>query len=140
VTVSTTTTAPADLQEFMNDLHDKVRGHATRGETDVFLELWSHEHDASIMAAVGGHHVGYDQVAELLHWVSSRLRFDTYDPTVLTVHAHGDLAFSVELEDFTNTEAGQQMTLRTTHVYRREDGAWKLVHRHSEALTPVAEL
>jgi ketosteroid isomerase-like protein len=26
----------------------------------------------------------------------------------------------------------QPSTLRVTHVYRREDGDWKLVHRHAD--------
>jgi ketosteroid isomerase-like protein len=26
-------------------------------------------------------------------------------------------------------------TLRVTHAYRREDGDWKIVHRHGDGLT-----
>jgi ketosteroid isomerase-like protein len=26
-------------------------------------------------------------------------------------------------------------TLRVTHAYRREDGDWKIVHRHADGLT-----
>lgn len=136
----TTTTTPADLQEFLDDLHDKLDGHATRSETDAFLQLWSHAPDASIMAAVGGYRVGYDQVADLLTWVSGQVTFDTFVPHVLIVQAHGDLAFSVALEDYTNRTADQQLTLRATQVYRREEGVWRLLHRHAEALTPVADL
>ncbi|MDQ3576616.1 MAG: nuclear transport factor 2 family protein, partial [Actinomycetota bacterium] len=28
--------------------------------------------------------------------------------------------------------AEQSYTLRVTHVYRREDGEWKIVHRHGD--------
>jgi SnoaL-like domain len=31
------------------------------------------------------------------------------------------------------TEALEPYTLRVTHVYRREDGEWKIVHRHADA-------
>ena len=30
------------------------------------------------------------------------------------------------------------MTLRVTHVYRRENGQWKIVHRHGD-FAPVDE-
>jgi ketosteroid isomerase-like protein len=135
-----TTTTPADLQVFLDDLHEKLEGHATRSETDAFLQLWSHAPDASIMAAVGGYHIGYDRIADLLIWVSARMTFDSYTPRTLIVQAHGDFAFSVELEDYVNRAADQQITLRATQVYRREEGSWKLMHRHAEALTPVAAL
>ena len=136
--MSTLTEVPADLQTYMDNLHEKLRGHATRSDTPPFLELWSHAADASIMAAVGGYHVGYDKVSELLLWVSTQLSFETYEPEILTACADGDLATSVSLEHFTKDAGATEMTLRTTHVYRREDGEWKLLHRHAEALTPVA--
>jgi ketosteroid isomerase-like protein len=140
-TTTTPATTPADFQEFLDDLHRRLEGHATRSETEAFLQLWSHAPDASIMAAVGGYHVGYDEVAHLLTWVSERVTFDAFEPHVLIAEVRGDLAFSVALEDYTNTaREPQAVTLRATQVYRREDGAWRLVHRHAEALTPVAEL
>jgi len=140
-TETTPVTTPADFQDFLDDLHQRHEGHATHSETEAFLQLWSHAPDASIMAAVGGHHVGYDQVAHLLTWVSERVTFESVQQHVLIVQVHGDLAFSVALEDYTNTtREPHAVTLRATQVYRREDGAWRLLHRHAEALTPVAEL
>ena len=135
--MSIATPAPADLQTFIDELHERLRGHATRSDTEPFLELWSHSPDASIMAAVGGYHVGFDEVSKLLRWVSSRLSFDIFEPQVLTVAAGGELAASVALERY--TKPAQEMTLRATHVYRRENGTWRLLHRHAEALTPVDE-
>jgi ketosteroid isomerase-like protein len=137
--VSTSTSVSPDLQKFMDDLHDKLQGHATRSDTEPFLELWSHSADASIMAAVGGYHVGSDEVSKLLRWVSQRLRSDTYSAQTLLAHNGADLAASVELENYTSSGDGPAMTLRVTHVYRKEDGGWKLLHRHAEQLTPVDE-
>lgn len=135
----TTQSISADLREFIDDLHEKIKGHATRGDTEPFLELWSHTPDASIMAAVGGYRMGFDEVSKLLRWVSQRLRSDTYTFQSLATQADGDLAASTGLERLTNSADGQEMTLRVTHLYRKEAGAWKLLHRHAEALTPVDE-
>ena len=137
--MSATRTVPAELQEFINDLHEKLEGHATRGDTEPFLELWSHSPDASIMAAVGGYHVGFDEVSKLLRWVSQRLRSDAYTARTLTTYVGGDLGASVELEDYASSVEGQAMTLRVTHVYRKEGDSWRLLHRHAETLTPVDE-
>jgi len=30
--------------------------------------------------------------------------------------------------------ASAPMTVRVTHVYRREDGEWKIVHRHGDSV------
>ena len=137
--MSTSTSVSADLQEFMHDLHERLEGHATRSDTEPFLELWSHSPDASIMAAVGGYHVGFDEVSNLLRWVSQRLRSDTYSARTLLTHTGEDFAASVEVENYTTSGDGPDMTLRVTHVYRKEDGGWKLLHRHAEQLTPDDE-
>lgn len=137
--MSTTTSVSADLQKFVDDLHDKIRGHATRSDTEPFLDLWSHSPDASIMAAVGGYHLGFNEVGKLLRWVSQRVTFDTYDAQTLRARDGVDLAASVELEHYTKSADEQDLTLRVTHVYRKEAGSWKLLHRHAEPLTPVDE-
>jgi ketosteroid isomerase-like protein len=50
----------------------------------------------------------------------------------------GDLAYTVAIERSEVRVAGQDkpapMALRVTHIFRKEDGAWKLVHRHADPL------
>jgi ketosteroid isomerase-like protein len=53
-------------------------------------------------------------------------------------YTSGDLLVLVLLEEQTSDIAGHAAhpwSLRVTQVYRREDGAWKLVHRHADPLT-----
>jgi ketosteroid isomerase-like protein len=50
----------------------------------------------------------------------------------------GDLAYTVHRE-FTSTSVNDQprtYVLRVTQVYRREDGAWRVVHRHGDDEPP----
>ncbi|MEU0793082.1 nuclear transport factor 2 family protein [Amycolatopsis sp. NPDC005961] len=48
--------------------------------------------------------------------------------------ASGDLAYTVGFEQNTVSINGwpATYTLRVTHVYRREDGEWRIVHRHGD--------
>ena len=49
--------------------------------------------------------------------------------------ASGDLAYTVGYERHTTGVAGgpvEPHTLRVTQAYRREDGEWKVVHRHDD--------
>ena len=48
----------------------------------------------------------------------------------------GDLAYTVGFEHTSVSVDGvpvEPYTLRVTHIYRREDGEWKIVHRHGDA-------
>ncbi len=55
---------------------------------------------------------------------------------VLQSMAHGDLAFWAGLHHaevrFVGQADSKPMTLRTTEVFRREDGEWRLIHRHAD--------
>jgi hypothetical protein len=42
-----------------------------------------------------------------------------------------------DLDDFLATTLSTPLepyTLRVTHAYRREDGEWKIVHRHADSV------
>ena len=60
---------------------------------------------------------------------------EKYDVEVVAAGASGDLAYTVGYEHNVVTSRGEQRTytLPVTHVYRREDGEWKIVHRHADA-------
>ena len=49
----------------------------------------------------------------------------------------GDMAYTAGLEHSSASVDGQQRsyTLRATQVYRREEGEWKVVHRHGDTVT-----
>ncbi|HET6672033.1 MAG TPA: nuclear transport factor 2 family protein [Agromyces sp.] len=48
-----------------------------------------------------------------------------------------NMAYTVGYERFSASIDGEPrtFTLRATQVYRREDGEWRVVHRHADALT-----
>jgi ketosteroid isomerase-like protein len=60
---------------------------------------------------------------------------------VLNSGSDGDVAFwagrQVASMDVQGQDQAVEMVLRTTEVFRREDGEWKLVHRHADVAPPA---
>ena len=57
------------------------------------------------------------------------------DSDVVAAGLSGDLAYVVGYERAAASMAGgaeENLTLRVTQVYRREDGEWKRGHRHAD--------
>ena len=136
--VSSGTTGTARLEAFISRCHEAIR-HQSQGRPEPFLKLWSHADDVSIMAAIGGYEVGFDDVSTLLTLASKTQTFDTWSAENLVTTMSHDLAVSVELERYGRQVDGkdEEMTLRATQVYRREDGEWKVIHRQGDVLTQV---
>ncbi len=58
-----------------------------------------------------------------------------YDCEVVAAGASGDLGYLVAIERVTLSMGGgpqESIALRVTTVFRREDGEWKVVHRHGD--------
>jgi ketosteroid isomerase-like protein len=59
---------------------------------------------------------------------------------VMNSGSSGDLAFwtgrQVASMDIRGQDHPVEMVLRTTEIFRREGGEWKLVHRHADAAPP----
>ena len=128
----------ADFAEFIERCHRALKEH-TGGNPRPYLDLWSDADDVSLMGGVGGHQVGLDQVSELLTAAAKTLNYETWDAENLVTGFDETLGFTVELERLTRHLDGQleEMSLRATTIYRREEGAWKVIHRHGDGLMNV---
>lgn len=78
---------------------------------------------------------GHATVTRTFQWVGSRFSGGPMVPTNDVVYVSGDLAYTVGTERGTvRVDLGEpfEMTIRVTHVLRRIDGRWRLVHRHAD--------
>jgi ketosteroid isomerase-like protein len=127
-----------EAAEFVGRCHRALRQH-TSGNPRPYLDLWSDADDVSLMGGVGGHQVGLEQVTELLTAAAKTLNYETWDAENLVTGFNETLGFTVELERLTRHVDGklEEMSLRATTIYRREDGAWKVIHRHGDGLMIV---
>jgi ketosteroid isomerase-like protein len=75
-------------------------------------------------------------LSETFRWVASRFsNVSDYRFEVLVADVRGDVAYAIGYERFNGSIDGrpvEAITVRSTHVYRREDGEWKIVHRHGD--------
>ena len=114
------------------------------GDATPWKELCSHQEDVTLFGGAGGYERGWGQVGPRYSWASANLAGGTMTTEVLSAHVSGDLACTVELEHWDVRLAGTGATatieLRVTQVYRREDGARKVIHRHGEHLAPKGSM
>ncbi len=107
-------------------------------------ELWKHNaskrEDATIMGAWGAYERGWQELGPRYDWAAARFVESGAKAQVeyLASAVSGDLAYTVAIERSEARVVGQDkpatMALRVTHIFRKEDGAWKLVHRHADPL------
>lgn len=105
-----------------------------------YRRRWVTDDDVTIFGAWGAYERGWDEVAPRLEWAGARFAAGGHtEQEILAMGSSGDLGYTVSLErgqaQVTGQSAPAPMLLRVTHVYRRVDGVWRLVHRHADAIT-----
>jgi ketosteroid isomerase-like protein len=106
-----------------------------RGDPEPYKALWSRGDDVSLFGAFGPCKKGWHQLETTFDWVASRYREGVVTDEYEVVHEGADLAYTVGYEISDVVLDGGPMIhqrLRVTQIYRREDGEWRLVHRHGD--------
>lgn len=104
------------------------------GKGGAFADVWSHSADVTAMHPIGGRQVGWDAVRDSFDEVakvSSDGKIGLKDQLIQVAE---DMAYEVGIEHGQFKMAGHQLSMehRVTNIYRREAGAWKLVHHHTD--------
>jgi ketosteroid isomerase-like protein len=105
------------------------------GDPEPFKALWSRGDDVSLFGAFGPCKKGWHQLEKTFDWVAGRYRDGVVTDEYEVVHEGADLAYTVgyEISDVVLDGAPKaRQTVRVTQIYRREDGEWRLVHRHGD--------
>jgi ketosteroid isomerase-like protein len=115
------------------------------GDTTLRKAMWSRVDPVTLFGA-GMSGTGWDEIEPVFdHLERSFTGCVSYRNEIIAAGASRDLAYTVALEHTTasiNDEPPTTYMLRATTVFRREDGEWKIVHRHGDPLasTAAAEL
>lgn len=132
-----------DLDDFLDQtLAQQVQAEEAmhNGDPAPRLALWS-THDPVTLFGAATSKTGAAAVREFFRLLAERFSDCTaYRFELVAAGVSGDLAYTVGYEHTAVSIGGVPVapyTLRVTHIYRREDGAWRIVHRHGDA--PPAE-
>jgi ketosteroid isomerase-like protein len=134
----------SELDEFLADVlprQIKAETAIHNGDAAPRLAMWSTREPLTLLGAMSGRcKTGREAVARISGWIADNFSDCTsYEFELVAASVSGDLAYTVGYEHCTRRWNGgppEGTTLRVTHVYRRENGEWKIVHRHGD-LPPV---
>jgi ketosteroid isomerase-like protein len=105
------------------------------GQPATYTECWHRSAHVTLFGAWGPIERGHDRLVSTFNWVGSRFGGGALIAEDVEMFASGDLAYTVGFERGTVSIDGgptHLMTIRVTHLYRRIDGVWALVHRHAD--------
>ena len=119
---------------------DQAMGAFVRGDASAVAGLWLPAEDVTIFGAFGGYERGWESVRPRLAWAASQYRDGTWTCEQLSAHFGADVGYTVGIEHAHASIGGivGRQDLRVTHLFRRVDGKWQMVHRHADPLTGKA--
>lgn len=128
------TDLPADLVQALHEI-DSALAAMGAGDPAPYAALWADDPDDTLFGAWGPVEHGHQAVTSTFVWVGSRFSDGRITPRHDVIGVSGDLAYTVGFETGqVRIDGGEpvDMTLRVTHVLRRVEGRWRLVHRHGD--------
>ena len=135
---------PPTDQDQIRELINQYAQSVTAADTALAAKIWSQSPDVSFIHPRGHEH-GFAQIKQnvyldLMGATFSERRLTAQEPTI---HVMGDTAWAEFYWDFVAKVRKDGATLHTkgreTQVYRKEHGAWRIVHVHYSAMPVTAE-
>ncbi|HEU5432734.1 MAG TPA: nuclear transport factor 2 family protein [Thermomicrobiales bacterium] len=130
----------SETEEFLTSMLPRLTAADTalhNGDAAPRKAMWSTMDPVTLFGAalMAG---GWPAIAATFDQLGARFSDCTsFDIEAVAAGASGDLAYLVAFEHTTASIGGDPptpYTLRVTTVFRREAGAWKIVHRHADPL------
>ena len=127
----------AETREFVDEFlpkHVEAERLIHAGDAQPRIDLWSRNDPITVLGAKESAQ-GWAQLEPMFKtvagWFSDPV---SYEFELIAARASGDLAYAVGYERNEVSFQGNPgiYTLRATHVFRREDGEWRTVHRHAD--------
>ena len=108
------------------------------GDISAIKALYAHGEDATSFYGWGGYEKGWAAVSKRWDWAGQQFKGGSVTYENVTTVVSPALAYTTEIETFEARMEGMdrpaRWSNRVTHIFRVEDGEWRLVHRHANRL------
>jgi len=108
------------------------------GDVSAIKALYSHSDEATSFYGWGGYEKGWDAVSRRWDWAALQFKGGCVSHQTLTTVVTPQLAYATEIETFETRMDGMdtptRWSNRVTHIFRLENGEWRLLHRHANRL------
>ena len=109
------------------------------GDVSAIKALYSRGADATSFFGWGGYERGWDAVEKRWDWAGRQFKGGSVSYENLTTVVTQDMFLVTDIETYSNQRMAGVAGVtgwsnRVTHVFRREGGEWRLVHRHGNRL------
>jgi ketosteroid isomerase-like protein len=128
-----------DLDEVIEQSHLTL-GEIVKGNPEPLKMVYSHREDVSLANPFGPPVRGWEQAAATIERAASNYKDgEIVGFENVAKYVTPELAYIVEVEQYKAKVGGGEelapISLRVTSIFRREDGVWKIVHRHADPIT-----
>jgi ketosteroid isomerase-like protein len=113
-----------------------------QGDAGPMGAIWSHSATVTTMHPIGGREKGWSKVKAPWTQIAAMCSGGKVTLSSQLIRAVGSMAYEVGVEKGHMVLAGTRIDIehRVTNVYRREGGAWKIVHHHTDLSPAMIEL
>jgi ketosteroid isomerase-like protein len=124
-----------EIQQASDEFYAAL-GRLIQGDPEPIMATVSHTEEVAMMHPLGGRQVGWEAVSQSLRGIAQAITDARVTVTdLIVVPVTDDVGYTLGTEHGEGTIGDQpiRFSARTTNIYRREPGGWKLVHHHSDA-------
>ena len=109
------------------------------GDVSAIKDLYSHTADVTSFYGWGGYEKGWEAVSRRWDWAGAQFKGGTVRHENITTVITPGMFYVTDIETYENQRVANVKNLtgwsnRVTHIFRREAGEWRLVHRHANRL------
>lgn len=133
----------AEVDDFLASVMPRLIAADTalhNGDAEPRIAIWSRNDPVTLFGAILMSN-GWNGIEPVFRRLASQFGSGTYEYEVVAAGASGDLAYVAGFERTTASVGGgppEAYSLRVTTVFRRENGEWKVVHRHADPVSSFA--